>query len=418
MRILIVNKFLFPNGGSETYIFELGKQLVSMGHEVQYFGMEHPDRCVGNSVGAYTTNMDFHGGSKLAKLTAPFKIIYSREARKKIRLVLDDFRPDVVHLNNINFQITPSIIYEIRKWKKGSKVKIISTIHDPQWVCPNHKLINGRTGTGCDKCLDGHFMHCTYDRCIHSSVARSYLGTIEATLYKQLHTYRNVDMIITPSHFMENVINKHPDLVGRVKMLRNFIEVNIPTSDMIASFRESLGLTNSDKRYVLYLGRYSEEKGICTLIKAARALPQVQFVFAGSGPFESEVNSVDNIVNLGFVSGDELYCLLSGAEFSLIASECYENCPFTVMESQMCGTPVIGADIGGIPELIAIENESEYPTGELFKSGDAEELEEKILKLWCDENKIEKYSKNCNSVRYDSLETYTKKLLSMILEIK
>ena len=76
MKVLMINKFLYPNGGSETYMFELGKQLERMGHEVQYFGMEHEGRCVGNRVDAYTSSMDFHGGSKLAKLTYPLKTIY------------------------------------------------------------------------------------------------------------------------------------------------------------------------------------------------------------------------------------------------------------------------------------------------------------------------------------------------------
>ena len=143
----MVNKFLYPNGGSETYIFKLGEQLVKEGHEVQYFGMEHEGRVVGNRVESYTSNMDFHTG-KLQKLLYPFKIIYSTEARKKIRLVLDDFAPDVVHLNNINFQITPSIIYEIRSYEKKRKkqIKIVFTAHDYQWVCPNHMMMVPATG--------------------------------------------------------------------------------------------------------------------------------------------------------------------------------------------------------------------------------------------------------------------------------
>ena len=79
MRVLIINKFLYPNGGSETYIFKLGEALEQHGHEVQYFGMEHEGRCVGNRVNAYTSGMDFHGGSKLSKLTYPIKTIYSKE---------------------------------------------------------------------------------------------------------------------------------------------------------------------------------------------------------------------------------------------------------------------------------------------------------------------------------------------------
>ncbi|MDE5680517.1 MAG: glycosyltransferase, partial [Lachnospiraceae bacterium] len=147
MKILMVNKFLYPNGGSETYIFELGKELTRQGHQVEYFGMEHENRIVGNHAESYTSNMDFHTG-KLQKLMYPFKIIYSCEARKKIRAVLRDFKPDIVHLNNFNYQLTPSIIYEI----KAHKIPIVFTAHDYQLVCPNHMMINGRTGKNCEKC--------------------------------------------------------------------------------------------------------------------------------------------------------------------------------------------------------------------------------------------------------------------------
>ena len=82
---------MYPNGGSETYIFKLGEALEQHGHEVQYFGMEHEGRCVGNRVNAYTSDMDFHGGSKLSKLTYPIKTIYSKESRVQLRKVLDDF---------------------------------------------------------------------------------------------------------------------------------------------------------------------------------------------------------------------------------------------------------------------------------------------------------------------------------------
>ena len=151
MKILFINKFLYPNGGSETYIFKLGDYLKSLGHEVEYFGMEHKGRCVGNRVGAYTADMDFHGGSKLSKLFYPLKTINSGEARRKLRLVLDDFQPDVVHLNNFNYQLTPSVIVETRRWEKqtGHPVRIVYTAHDYQLICPNHMLMNPTTGKVC-----------------------------------------------------------------------------------------------------------------------------------------------------------------------------------------------------------------------------------------------------------------------------
>ncbi len=159
MKILLVNKYLYPKGGAETYVFKLGETLQKMGHEVEYFGMYHKDNIVGNSSGQYTSNMDFHGDSLIKMVSNSMKIIYSSEARKKIRKVLDNFKPDVCHLNNFNYQLTPSIILEIVKWRKesGRECKIVYTAHDLQLVCPNHLMMNPVTGNICKKCLEGKY---------------------------------------------------------------------------------------------------------------------------------------------------------------------------------------------------------------------------------------------------------------------
>lgn len=155
MRVLLINKFLYPKGGSETYVFKVGKELEKKGHQVQYFGMFDEKNTVGNSAGSYVSNVDFHTKSKLSLAKNAFRTIDSKEARKKIRIVLDDFKPDVCHINNFNFQLTPSIIIEIKKWNKNCK--IIYTAHDGQLVCPNHSFKNPLTGKICEKCLGGHF---------------------------------------------------------------------------------------------------------------------------------------------------------------------------------------------------------------------------------------------------------------------
>ena len=115
--------------------------------------------------------MNFHGGYTLTKLLYPLKTIYNGEARKKIRMVLDDFMPDIVHLNNFTYQLTPSIILEIVKWRKytGHKCKIIFTAHDYNLICPNHMLHNPLSHENCEKCLDGNFINCVKGKCIHGS---------------------------------------------------------------------------------------------------------------------------------------------------------------------------------------------------------------------------------------------------------
>lgn len=396
MKILMVNKFLYPHGGSETYILDLGKQLSAMGHEVQYFGMDSEERIVGNYAESYTSAMDFHT-TGLQKLLYPFKIIYSVEARKKIRVVLEDFEPEVVHLNNINFQITPSIIYEICKWKKQTKncVKIIYTAHDPQWVCPNHMMMIPATKELCFKCKNGKYGECAKYRCIHNSLVKSLLGTIEGYMYKTLGTYRKVDTIICPSHFMKNTLSSNQDVVKHLVVLHNYCDTK-----EISSVEK--------KDYVLFFGRYSEEKGIEVLIDACKQLSEVDFVFAGDGPLREEVEKVENIKNVGFLSGEKLRMMIARARFAVVPSICYENCPFAVIEAQKLGTPVIGSNIGGIPELI-----DEGRTGELFEAGNVEALISKIFNLWNDTDKCKEYSENCLKKEFDSLEEYCKKILEM-----
>lgn len=394
MRILIINKFLYPNGGSETYIFKLGDYLKSQGHEVQYFGMEHEGRCVGNAVNAYTSDMDFHGGSKLAKLTYPLKTIYSAEARKKIRLVLDDFKPNVCHINNFNYQLTPSIILEIQKWRKeGNHCRIVFTAHDYQLICPNHMCNNPNTGKNCEKCLGGHFLNCMKGKCIHGSTAKSTIGAMEAVFWKLNGAYRYIDTMICCSEFLKRKMDSNPLFAEKTIAMHNFVDK--------VEWKEP-----EKKDYVLYFGRFSKEKGIETLTKVCKELPDIQFVFAGTGPLEKEINEIKNIKNVGFQNGEALEMLIREARFSVYPSEWYENCPFSVMESQMYGTPVLGADIGGIPELIEANR-----TGELFESGNAQDLKNKIIKLYKNKDLTNQYSLNCKDIYFDDIETYVEKLM-------
>ena len=396
MRILMINKFLHPNGGSETYIFKLGAYLQSIGHAVQYFGMEHEGRCVGNRVNAYTSDMDFHGGSKLAKLTYPIKTIYSSEARKKLRLVLEDFQPEVCHLNNFNYQLTPSILLEIAKWKQeGHPCRVIFTAHDYQLVCPNHMCNNPNTGENCEKCLGGHFGNCTKGKCIHGSLAKSAVGTLEAMLWNGCGVYKNIDVMICCSEFLKTKMDCNPLFAGKTLALHNFVD--------------KVEREKTEKQdYVLYFGRFSREKGIDTLLKVCKALPDIPFVFAGTGPLEGEIAGVPNIQNVGFQRGQTLETLIRQARFSVYPSQWYENCPFSVMESQLYGTPVLGADIGGIPELIEVGK-----TGELFESGNAAQLKEKIQTLWENRELTDRYSENCAHLRFDDVAAYTEKLLKL-----
>ena len=397
MRVLLINKFLYKCGGTETYVLKIGQYLEKKGHEVQYFGMADDRNIVGNRIGAYTSNMDFHNHSIVAAVSYAMQTVYSKQARTQLKKVLDDFMPNVCHLNNFNYQLTPSIILEIVKWRKERNVscRIVFTGHDYNLVCPNHMCKNPITGENCEKCLGGQYINCVKNRCIHGSLAKSAIGTIEGYYWRARKTYRYIDTAICCSKFLKTKLDTNPELAPKTIAMHNFIDIVVNKEVQ-------------KKEYALYFGRYSEEKGIGTLLQVCKELPEVQFVFAGTGPLEQQLEKIPNVKNVGFQSGEALETLIREARFSIYPSEWYENCPFSVMESQMYGTPVIGANIGGIPELIQVER-----TGELFEAGNKEELKKTVLSLWSDPDRMRTYSENCKSISFETIDDYYEKLIAI-----
>lgn len=225
MKVLMVNKFLYPAGGAETYVFKLGKYLEEHGCQVEYFGMYHPENAAGNSLGLYGKAVDFHRKGILSNMINPLKVIYSPDARKKISWILEKFRPDVMHVNNFNYQLTPSILEAADMYRKKTqrKLKIIYTAHDPQLVCPNHYLYHPGTFEICERCLGGRYINCVLSRCIHGSAIRSCLGAAEALYWKIRNVYDVFDTILCPSVFMKEKLDTDPVLAQKTVFLRNFV---------------------------------------------------------------------------------------------------------------------------------------------------------------------------------------------------
>lgn len=370
----MVNKFLHPAGGAETYTFKVGEYLKRQGCQVEYFGMDHKENVVGNRWSLYGDPVDFHKKGIFANLVNPFKIVSSPDAREKVKRILEEFQPDIMHLNNFNYQLTPSILEGAEEYRKNKKEKlrIVYTAHDPQLVCPNHYLYQPGTGQVCESCL----------------------GALEAWYWKRRKIYGGLDVIICPSEFIKGRLDTDPLLAPKTRVLPNFV-------------RPVTGKKKGKGSYILYFGRYSREKGILTLLEACRELPDIPFVFAGGGPLEDRIQETENIKNAGFLKDRELDQMISGARFTVCPSECNENCPFSVMESIMNGTPVLGAIRGGVPELIRPGK-----TGWLFPSGDRENLKNMIRKIW-DSREPEIFSESCAEVQFDTIEEYGKKLMEV-----
>lgn len=393
MKILLVNKFLYPKGGCETYVFKLGEVLTSNGHTVEYFGLENEKNIVGNGENSFVSDIDF-GDGVFKNLKAPFRIIYSLEARRKIRKVLQSFAPDVVHLNNIQFHLTPSIIIEIEKYRKktGKKVKIIYTAHDYQLVCPSHGLFDSEINV-CEKCLGGNYTHCFRTKCMKNSRAKSLLAMLDAYFWKFSKAYCFIDKIICPSDFLKQKLDTQSRFADKTVTIHNFID-------------KYSGEFPEKENYILEFGHLSKDKGTNTLLEVAKKMPDYSFVFAGYGKAVEEIKTLSNADYVGFKSGEELRHLIAKAICTVCPSEWYENCPYSVIESQIYGTPVIGAKIGGIPELI-----DNGKTGLLFEAGNADDLEKKLRFLLETNGLAEEFAQNCRTASFETTESYYKKLM-------
>ena len=395
MRILLVNKFLYPRGGAETYMLKLGESLEKRGHSVEYFGMYDEKNTVGNREGLSTFNMDFHSGT-LKRIVYPFKIIYSLEAKRKLTALIQSFRPDVVHFNNINFQLTPSVIDAAAE----QGVPIVWTMHDYQSVCPNHLLYRQAEGAICEKCIDGAYLNCAKYRCIHNSRVKSVIGAIEGYLYSKRKTYKKVDRFICPSEFLQSVLLRKRDVFGdKTEVVRNFTEIA-----PLEGFDINEKLRN---KYVVFAGRFFPEKGISLIADAARRLPDVQFVAAGSGPERGVLENIKNVRLTGFLTGDALKRVIAGACAMLVPSVWYENCPLSILESQSLGTPVITANIGGMAELV-----EDGQDGVRLQTLSAQALADAIQSVLSDDERIRMMSENCLKKRESmmTLERYTDKM--------
>lgn len=399
MKILMVNKFLFPKGGAETYMLRLGESLTALGHRVEYFGMDHPDRTVCNSWNLYTTPMDFHQCNLMEKVSYLTRIIYSREAKKKMHRLLTLFQPDVVHINNFNFQLTPSILLAAEEYRNREKrpLKIVYTAHDFQLICPNHLLFDPAQHQICERCLEDKTpVHCLKNKCIHGFRARSMMGVLEYHYWNRRDVYRILDCILCPSVFMKRKLDGNPTLAERTVFLRNF--VSAPPEGTVKK-----------ENYILYFGRYSEEKGIRALVNACQNLPDIPFVFAGGGPLENVLADVPNIRNVGFLHGEELQRVIRNARFSVCLSQCHDNCPFSVMESIMAGTPVLGSPNGGIPELI-----EEGRTGWICQA-EEKQLIQALTRIW-NSTEPEDFHSACLKTRFADLPDYVEKLMQIYQE--
>lgn len=365
MKILAINAFHYRRGGSETVYFNTAALLRAHGHEVVEFALKWPE----NQQSLYS---EFFAESKESRKGAlkPVKNIvnyfYHFEAARNLDRLLRQEKPDVAQVHLIWGQLTPSILKVLRR----HKVPVVLTVHDFRMVCPASVMRNGR-GEVCEQCQGHRFYKCVANACCKGSKALSAMMAVEQytrnLFFPPAHM---VDGILYVSDFSRSMHQKYMPALASLPTARIYNTATSISSEPVAP---------AEPPYYLYFGRLSHEKGVETLLHAFEQRPDLKLKIAGTGNLEDSLreytskNGLNNVEFLGYRTGDDLRNLVAGARFVVVPSECYENNPLTVVEAYADGTPVIGAAIGGIPEIVV-----DGVTGFRFAPGEVASLLEAL----------------------------------------
>ncbi|WP_199194728.1 glycosyltransferase family 4 protein [Phyllobacterium phragmitis] len=356
-RLLAINNYFYRRGGAESIFFEHMQLFQEIGWDVVPFAMQHPENRASPWSEYFVSEIEYgRKSSPLTKIVQAGKIIYSFEAQRKIEALIERAPPDIAHAHNVYHHISPSIFPTLKK----AGIPTVMTVHDLKLACPAYKmLVDGHI---CEECRGGRIYNVVRHRCIKQSTALSGLVLLETMVHRGLGLYRHkVDKFVVPSRFYREKLIEWGWPPEQLVYISNFVD----TQGFSTDWEES--------DYFVYAGRLAPEKGIATLIRAA-ALSKQRLVIAGTGPEEKALRALAeelgaDVAFAGHVSGERLARLIGEAKALVLPSEWYENAPVSILEAYALGRPVIGADIGGIPEMI-IKGE----TGMTAVSGDAEDL--------------------------------------------
>ena len=364
MKILAANKFFYRFGGVESHYFALTDLLQRHGHEVIPFAMQHPSNLESPWASFFVSQVDYRNLKGLAMVKAALRAIYSREARLKLRKLIQTARPDISHLQHIYHQISPSIIYELNK----NNIPIVQSLHDYKLVCPNYKLYIEHKGEVCYRCYRKRYYNTIFQKCINYGLGASLIAAIEAYLYSAAQTYyKFVRHFITPSKFLMERLLEIDIPRSRISVMYNFIDTKYWTPIY-------------GGEYLLFIGRLVSEKGVHFLLQAAAKVKKVNIYIVGTGPEEDRLRqkAVDlpNVRFLGWLDPESIKVLFSGALCVVVPSIWHDVAPLVIQEAYAAGKPVIGTAMGGIPELIEHEE-----TGLLIPPQDPDALAEAICRL-------------------------------------
>jgi len=359
MKILFLNNYYYIRGGSERVFFGEMDMMKRHGHSVAGFARKHSLDLPSEYGHFFPPDMktDKISLSWEAVRTAK-EIFYSVRAKDGLKKLISEFQPDLAHIHNMYGRLTSSVLDLL--WDR--KIPAVMTLHDYKLACPSYKLMfNSHI---CEDCRGALYYKAVKNRCHKESYWASAVIAIESYINEWSKKYRKkIKYFISPSHFLKNKLTDFGWSEDRIKFVPNFLNL----SECKPNYTPG--------KYFLYLGRLSEEKGIRTLIKAFSELQyeHLELLVVGDGPIRDELEVLaendQRIRFAGYLSGNTLLEAIRHSLAVVVPSEWYENAPISILEALACGKPVIGAAIGGIPEMI-----EDAVNGLLFESGNGNAL--------------------------------------------
>ncbi len=351
MRILQISHNIHIVGGSDAVFFATCELLTNAGHQVIPFCIKNP----ANHPSRWSRYFPRGADTRAALVRDTFRYFFNAEARDKLRQLLDQAGPvDAAHLHIYHGKQTPAILPVLRE----HGIPIVHSLHEYKLACPVYTM--QRDGRPCDLCISGSALNCVRHRCKDGSLVRSAVMAAEQMTSRMQGDVRLIDRFLCVSDFQRQIMVRAGIEQDKLHTVPNFVN----TDELIAK-------PGHDK-YLLYFGRIETLKGVPTLLKAV-AQSGHQLRIAGDGNWrpemERQIEGLANVSYLGFQHGAALRRLIGRAKAVIVPSEWSENCPMAVLEAKALGRPVIGARIGGIPELVRDGRD-----GFLFEPGNVSDL--------------------------------------------
>jgi glycosyltransferase involved in cell wall biosynthesis len=381
MKILQINNQHYLKGGAHRVYFETANLLKEKGHEVFFFSMKEGLSKHDDNEQFFPKSIDHRKSDIVTKFKSIRGFLNNKEAAKNLENYIQRIKPDVAHVHLFMGALTSSVLSVL----KDNNIPIVHTVHDYRLICPSYLFLDG-DGKICERCKSGRFLNCVVNRCSGKNISHSAILAVDAYYRKYFESPNEyIDKYIFVSKFIQDKHSEYLyDIGSNSVVLHNFI-----------SNLDEIWPNNNKGDYFLYLGRLSREKGVVTLIDAAVKTGVNLKIVGDCSTFDKSLaQRSPNIEFLGFKQFPELWDIIRNAGFVVVPSEWYENNPLSVIESYACGKPVIGSNIGGIPEIL-----KHGITGYLFQPGDEDNLIQ-VLKKANSVSKSDYESLSKNSRRF------------------